>query len=286
MNKTKPSRLVHFGIVSTLTCLITACADKPPGCADPDTTRVAQSLLVKEVEKYVSEIKADDDKDPEGLIPAYLSSLKVELNNIVSDGYDSKTKNQSCKAKVTIGTLGGVQFGKDIAYSTQVTKDKKLGFVLEIKAVPSIVEAVNKSMKNYYIANRYVGVWKGDYVCDQVYNDADAGPNSAFAILVSVVVKPGGEMLLERRGEGGGSERLTGAISIEKRKASGFLSGNGVNPLDHWSTFFIGVFQGEKFVADGNQVFLRLRRTSDGGEVMEKTKQGRICTLKLQREKR
>ena len=80
-------------LAAAMLVALSACSDKPPGCADDEVRTTATELIVGEARKHVA--TADD---PEGLLSKYLDKSTVTLTNIVDDGYHPDQKKQSCKA--------------------------------------------------------------------------------------------------------------------------------------------------------------------------------------------
>lgn len=257
-------RVTAIGMPFALACLLAACSSKPPGCADTETLQLTREILMDNVKSHLREDMQKDD--PDGLVAGYLSALKVEMTNIVSNGYDADAKKQSCKGTLKVVTVNGDQFERDTVYSTQRTEDKKSKFLLEIKAFDPFISAVDGSLLQYYVDNRFAGIWSGNYACGGI-GDAKDGPQGPFAMPVSMTIKKN-VGVLERTTKGGGFEKLMGRIG---RTMS--LEGEGKNsPDDTWHTLFNGGIEGRDFSGQGEI------RLADGTVL-------RQCTLKLKQQR-
>ena len=243
--------LAALAIAATL---LAGCAKKPPGCGDAETFQTIHSMVVNNVKASMPPpagaafLQADD---PEKIQEGYFSTLKVEIVNVVSDGYIDQARKFTCRGSLTISTASGEKLSRDIVYSTQRTEDKDGGFLVEVQAFQPFVVAVNSDLAMYYYTKRLKGEWKGDYSCAGIDGAAD-GPQGPFTMPVVMVVDEKLEAKLERTTKGGGIEILSGRAGQKIE-----LVGRGQNsPDDTWRAAFLGKVQGMEFQARGEIVTL------------------------------
>lgn len=230
--------------------VLAGCAKKPPGCAEPETVKTINSIVVDNVKGLMPQyIGTQTQDDPQKIQDGYYQGLKTEVVNVVSDGYNEQAKKYSCRANLSVTPVTGEKFSRDIVYSTQRTEDKESDFLVEVQAFQPFVVAVAGDLTTYYYGKRYKGEWKGDYSCAGI-DDAKDGPQGPFAMPVTMVVDERLQAKLERTTKGGGVEILTGEAG-QKIK----LGGIGKNsPDDTWRTSFEGMVQGLDFTAQGEIV--------------------------------
>ena len=183
---------------------LTGCG-KPPGCSDSETLNLMTSSIINEVRPRVDKFTAAGD--PDSIMEKYIDSIKVELRQAVSRGYDEDAKLQSCGAQLTVKTLSGVLFEREIQYSTQRTADGD-DFVLRMSHFDLAANyTVNDAIVRFRNA-RYVGAWRGTLQCGEL----DGVPNAATG-------EPNGytqPVLIQIKGAMGEMKRLTPAGYIEE----------------------------------------------------------------------
>jgi hypothetical protein len=256
----KTQWLTALALVSA--AVLAGCAKKPPGCADPETLKTINSIVVDNVKGLMPKFSDHQtDDDPQNIKDGYYRSLKTEVVNIVSDGYNEQARKNSCRGSLSVSTVTGGRFSRDIVYSTQRTEDKDGGFLVEVQAFQPFVDAVAGDLTTHYFDKRYKGEWKGEYRCAGI-DDAKDGLQGPFRMPVTMVVNEGMEAALERTTKGGGVESLSGRAGQVIT-----LRGEGRNsPDDIWSTAFQGKVQGLDFAAQGeigtgNRVLRQCRLT-------------------------
>ena len=260
----KALKILPFYSLIVLLPMLGACNKKPPACADEQTVKTAKNILVGEAAKLLDAFP----DDPDGLIKKFIAGLKVEITEVVNEGYKEDAKKQLCQGKITVTTIEEQKAEQKMAYATQTTEDKDGGFLLEIEGAAPLSDGMQESAARYYLKNRWAGVWSGTYACSGL--DGPTEPHQgAFSQPVSLVVDGstritrrnnngvvvGGETeaMLERTTQGGGIEKLTGVFGAGGLR----LSGRGENtPDDQWETSFEGKVNGKNAVADG---VIRLR---------------------------
>lgn len=239
--------LTAIAVALPLSGLIAACSSKPPGCADAETMQTAKALVADNTVKYLGDKFGDD---PDGWIPKFMDSLKVEITGVVNEGYNSERKKQSCKGTLKIAMATGTAIERAIEYSTQKTEDQKGAFLLEIQDFAPFVASTGIEARKYYDDHRWAGTWNGTYSCGGM-NGATEGPQGPYSMPVSMVVD-GTKAKLERTTRGGGIEIMEGGFSNLGIGEQFELRGTGQNsPDDRWRVGFVGKVQGKRVVADG-----------------------------------
>lgn len=236
----------NAGMAGVVLCLLAlaGCSSKPPGCADAEVAATAKAMVTKGLQNVSSD-------DPDLLMKGLLDRLRVEVFNVVDEGYRSDAKKQQCKGTVRISDDGKSLIELPVAYSTQKLVDSPDGFMLEISEGLSLTAVVTQHAQQVYRQRRWSGEWSGTYTCQGVDGATD-GPGAPFSMPVTLVVD-GDAVRLERTTRGGGVEKLAGAFS---RAALGHgalqLSGEGMNsPDDKWRAEFEGEAHGREAVASG-----------------------------------
>lgn len=236
-------------LTSAALALLQGCAQKPPGCADAETTQTIQRLLIEHTQALLPQVLGGSpvaQDDPRKIQDAYYAALKVTLTNVVSDGYDSQSKKSSCRANMAVSTASGESLSRDLVYTTQKTEDKSGGFVVEVLDVQPFVMGLTTDLTRHYLSKRFVGEWVGDYKCDGINGAAD-GPQGPYSMPVTLVVDEEFKAKLERTTKGGGIEMLAGEAGYRMA-----LRGEGKNsPDDTWRTDFNGQVHGLQYEAKG-----------------------------------
>ena len=242
----KLTNKLRLFLTLTPSLVLMACSSKPPGCSDEQTLKTAKDLLLENIGKIVTGDKKPDD--PDGWLQKFYDGMKVQITNVVSDGYKEDAKKQLCKGTMTITSVTGEVAEREVEYSTQKTEDKAAGnFLLEIQNAQPFVMNMAGHAINYYQANRWAGTWNGTYSCSGLKGATD-GPQGPFSLPVSMVAE-GDKVKLERTTRVGGFEKLAGNFGFN---ASLRLEGTGENtPEDRWNTSFTGTAEGKKVTADG-----------------------------------
>lgn len=213
-------------------------------------TSASDALLSGDMTKMMTLARAallnDDPQDIKG---AYFKELKLELGNIVSDGYNEQARKNSCRAHLTIVTASGRQLSRDVKFTTQVSESKDQDYVLEVQEFHAFVDAVTNDMADHYAAKRLQGEWQGTYACGGI-DGAASGPQGPYEMPVAVSVDGQYNAKLERTTRGGGVEVLQGQMSQFTGELE--LAGRGQNsPDDIWNTRFKGKVAGLGLLAAG-----------------------------------
>jgi hypothetical protein len=228
--------------------MVAGCAKKPPECADPQTVETIHQIAIDNTKEVISRSAVADAfrDDPAKLQEAYYRGVKAQLVNVVSDGYNEQARMNSCRGKLTVTTVAGQEFSREVTYSTQLTQDKDGGFLVRVEAFAPFVNALAKDLTTYYSERRYTGEWHGTYSCGGIDGAAE-GPQGPFTMPVTVVVNDQSEAKLERTTRGGGVETLSGRVMGWVQ-----LRGGGRNsPDDTWQTYLEGEVTGLQLAAKG-----------------------------------
>ncbi|RYH65623.1 MAG: hypothetical protein EON54_05545 [Alcaligenaceae bacterium] len=254
----------------TLVCAaLVGCGKKPPECAAPEVLGTMQSILVDNVQNRpqptaptMADLAGGDVQkmlriamadllrdDPQGIQGRYLKDLKLNLANIVSDGYNEQARKNTCRAHLTIGTASGQSLSREVKFTTQVSESKDQDYVLEVQEFQPFVDAVVNDMTGYYSAKRLQGEWSGTYACGGI-DGAASGAQGPYQMPVAVTVDKQFSAKLERTTRGGGVEVLQGRVNQYTGELE--LRGQGQNsPDDIWNTNFKGKVRGLELGATG-----------------------------------
>jgi hypothetical protein len=128
----KLNRRTTFMATCLVIALVTGCADKPPGCADAQVLdRISAAIPRDAVELISNNINAAGNWKRPGAeqlrtqVEAFGKSIKVQVQSITSEGFDSSAKKHSCTAEVQIRTANGSTESHRMAYTVQGTVDGK-----------------------------------------------------------------------------------------------------------------------------------------------------------------
>ncbi len=240
-----------------MAALLVACSSKPPGCADSETLATAKNMIADNSGARIARLKDAYSDDPDGWLPKFFSAMKVEITNVVSEGYNADAKKQSCRGNLKITAPSGATSERAIEYSTQKTEDQKGAFLLEIQDLAPFVEATALQARKYYNANRYSGTWSGAMTC-KTYGNSFDGSEEPFSAMMSMVVAQGGEnptVTIEHPTPGGGAAAAKGEFieNINGSMAPVELKGPVENSkLGETSERFVVTFKGHKAYAEGN----------------------------------
>lgn len=258
--------LIRWAAVAALLCFLTACSNKPPGCADAEVADLMRSMVLDDETGDGKTLRALDAK---GIVPKYVEAAKVTLSNTVSDGYNEQAKRLSCKANVAVKFPDGKGWTKEIPFTTQLTVDGGK-FVLEAAGIDELTLLARKAIKSHYLETRWGGTWSGAYACSGLDGEI-SGPRGPFNMNVELVVD-GQRAKLERLTAGGGVETLEGwAPALD---GSFSIEGRGRNAGDdQWQMELKFQADGDTLVGTGTSTTVSLvnRRAL------------RNCTVKLTR---
>lgn len=148
--KNSPSRrrpLVALTGVAALTAvLLTACSSKPPGCADEQTVSLAKEIVLDKWKWLTSERQDEAGKQD---IARYTGALKIEIQNIVSDGYNAEARKHSCTGKIVLTSVSGASYSASREFTSQATADGSQKFVVQVEAVEPLVRSLINDLLHY-----------------------------------------------------------------------------------------------------------------------------------------
>lgn len=231
---------------------LSACSSKPPGCADDATLNTASGLLRDETSKLIQHYPKSLNIPPSatkletgGVIPTYLSGLKLALSNIVANGYDEGAKRMTCHALLTVSTTDGKTFKRDIDYTTQKTEDSKSGgFLLSIQNFSEFASLAARAAADRFNEETWSGNWSGKLACGGV-NGATEGVEGPYSQDVTVTFK-GLNGSMNRTLPVGGTQEAS--PSIESYPQVMHLGANSIEggPQKGWNTSLKGPIENGK----------------------------------------
>ena len=228
--------------------LLVGCAKKPPGCADQKVAETIQQIAVNEAKKIAPRTSLGNKMladDVGGWVARFFSSVKVELTNVVQDGYSADARKFSCRGTLSITSASDTKLSRDVTFYSQATADDSGNFLVQVEDF-AFGQPLFAGMAQYVFLKRTNGTWPGTYACDGLEGSDNplAGP---FSMPVSMEVQDGAAKL-ERTTKAGGVETLTGKANLE----SITLRGEGRNtPEDTWQTVIWGDIKGSTWTAQG-----------------------------------
>jgi len=141
-------RYVPFALATVLTAvLLTACSSKPPGCADEQTVSLAKEIILDRWKELTTTNRSQDEFSP--YVVAYANGLKVEVRNIVSDGYNADARKHTCSGEVVLKTMSGATFTASRNFTSQATADGNQKFVVQVAAVDPLVRSLENDLLHY-----------------------------------------------------------------------------------------------------------------------------------------
>lgn len=127
--------------------LLTGCSSKPPGCADEQTVGLAKEIILDSWKELTTTNRPQDEFSP--YVAAYANGLKVEVRNIVSDGYNSEARKHSCTGEIALKTMSGATFTATRNFTSQATADGNKKFVVQVAAVEPLVRSLTNDLLQY-----------------------------------------------------------------------------------------------------------------------------------------
>ena len=141
MNHHPSRRRCEVGILALATTLsvilLTACSSKPPGCADEQTVNMAKSILLERWKGISASYVRNFNMSSEAA-NQYNQALKLDIREIVSNGYDESARRHVCKGVFALSTPTGMSFTSSRAFSSQATEEGGGKFIVEVENVDSI----------------------------------------------------------------------------------------------------------------------------------------------------
>ena len=129
--------------------LLTACGKKPPECADNETISAARKALLDRWKgvldtKYRSIFSITGEQ-----VAHFNSALKLEIRDIVSDGYNADAKRYACTGVFVFQTITGATYTASRRFTSQATAEGNGKFVVEIENGESLVNDLSDGVNSY-----------------------------------------------------------------------------------------------------------------------------------------
>lgn len=154
---------------------LVGCGDKPPGCADPQVTKMISDGVIEEARGILK----DSPSDQMAAFNAFFAAAKVGVDQITTDGYDEKAKRHECQGTLTLAEPRGERPTARFTYSVQAVEGKPGEFLLRSSAHP----AVSGPQVVYYAGEYFYAVKRGEVKLpgSSAANTAQAAPESGPA---------------------------------------------------------------------------------------------------------
>ena len=123
------------------------CGQRPPDCTSPQTVSVVQQVVKQEIQRttlLVATRGVPQDLRPywEGVVSRYVDGLKVEVSEIVSNGYDANAKKHSCEGKISLTTLTSDSAQLRSTFTSQATAKGNGEFLVGVDQAGTFARAV------------------------------------------------------------------------------------------------------------------------------------------------
>ncbi len=136
---------------------LSACGDKPPGCGEPETLTLAKQMVAENFQQSVAEevrnAPADAQAKVRALAGQYVATLNIELLNIVSNGYNSEAKKNSCEGKVVVKSPSNT-LSVETKFTTQMTVDGKGQYLLSIETFKPLIAGLMQDFVPFLVAKQ------------------------------------------------------------------------------------------------------------------------------------
>lgn len=141
-------RLASWVTVVTLASVcLSACSSKPPGCADEQTVSLVQQIVLDRWKERTTKNRGQDENTP--YIEDYANGLKVEIRNIVSNGYNADARKHACTGEFVLRAVSGKAFSASREFSSQSTADGSSKFIVQVVEVDSLLQSLTYDLLHY-----------------------------------------------------------------------------------------------------------------------------------------
>ncbi|TWO69106.1 hypothetical protein FN976_20435 [Caenimonas sedimenti] len=134
-----------------LACSLVACGTKPPECNDPQAVATAKEIVIAEtrraLEARYARFPADVKRKLETDVVSYMNTLDVKLDEIVSNGYSSESKKNSCGGKLTVASKEGAAYSVRTGYTLQAIAEGGGKFYMEMDNAATLVAAAAQNFE-------------------------------------------------------------------------------------------------------------------------------------------
>lgn len=253
--------------------ILGGCSTKPPECGDSDTRADIKKIIVTAIEGNHSKNPARDD--PDGVLKKFTDSLKVEISDVVSEGYDEGAKKFSCRGELKVTMIGGETASREIAYSTQRTESSDKKFITRVSGFDEFIYFSARHADNYYISSRWAGTWNGALSCQGI-DGATSGGVGPFQTPVTMKIE-GNAATMDLDIQGGYQQSFRGRLE----NVAGIMK----------VPAFLDLYPHVNGASSTGPRLMRFKRGGFGGDVFEaagetRTSRGvlqRSCKLELKR---
>lgn len=129
--------------------LLNACGSKPPACGDEQTITLVKSVILDHWRESTTLNRAKDEFSQ--YVVEYANGLKVEVRDIVSDGYNVDARKHSCTGVVALTTVSGASFSAPRNFTSQATADGNGKFVVQVAAVDVLLQSLTHDLLQYMV---------------------------------------------------------------------------------------------------------------------------------------
>lgn len=127
--------------------LLNACSSKPPACGDDQTVGLVKTIIVDRWKEVTTLNRPKDEQTPH--VIEYANGLKVEVRDIVSDGYNADARKHSCTGVVVLTTVSGASFTATRNFTSQATAEGSGKFVVQVADVDPLVLSMTNDLLHY-----------------------------------------------------------------------------------------------------------------------------------------
>jgi hypothetical protein len=131
---------------------LTACSSKPPGCADKETIDTARAIILDRWKVVFEATYRHMFNLTDEQVAAFNGGLKLEIRDIVSDGYNADAKKYSCNGVFAYQTIVGKTYSASRRFTSQAIVEGGGKFVVEVEDGESLVNEVSVAVTPYKAA--------------------------------------------------------------------------------------------------------------------------------------
>lgn len=149
--KRHPLQRARFGKLLLATglviALLNACSSKPPACGDEQTVSLVRTIIVDRWKEMTTLNRPKDEYSP--YVVEYANGLKVEVRDIVSDGYNADARKHSCTGLVVVSTTSGATFSASRNFTSQATAEGGGKFVVQVADLDPFFVSLSNDLLHY-----------------------------------------------------------------------------------------------------------------------------------------
>jgi hypothetical protein len=153
-NPLQRRRLGALALTTALSAiLLTACSSKPPGCADEETVNLVKSIYRDRWTLIAANMVKDFKLSPEET-DRYNKALKLDIRDIVSDGYNTEARKHSCKGTLVFQTLSGASFSLPRIFTSQSAAEGGGKFLVQVEGVEAVFDVLGTDYNDYVMSKK------------------------------------------------------------------------------------------------------------------------------------